>query len=64
MTVLLLQWLQGVNRFRHVRLQNTVSHRLNALEQVRETSFEISQRVVCSTCPFDRLNYVEKFWMF
>lgn len=34
MTVLLLQWLQGVNNFRHVRLQNTVSHRLTTLEQV------------------------------
>jgi dermatan/chondrotin sulfate uronyl 2-O-sulfotransferase UST len=34
MTVLLLQWLQGINGFRHVRLQNTVHRRLDTFEQV------------------------------
>jgi hypothetical protein len=34
MTVLLLQWLQGINGFRHVRLQNTVYRRLDTFEQV------------------------------
>ena len=34
MTVLLLQWLQGINSFRHVRLQNTVHRRLDTFEQV------------------------------
>ncbi|XP_046643144.1 heparan sulfate 2-O-sulfotransferase pipe-like [Daphnia pulicaria] len=33
MTVLLLQWLQGINGFRHVRLQNTVHRRLDTFEQ-------------------------------
>ncbi|XP_057371086.1 heparan sulfate 2-O-sulfotransferase pipe-like [Daphnia carinata] len=34
MTVLLLQWLQGVNSFHHIRLQNTVNRRLDTFEQV------------------------------
>ena len=34
MTVLLLQWLQGINGFRHVRLQNTIHRRLDTFEQV------------------------------
>ena len=33
MTVMLLQWLQGVNTFRHIRLKNTNYHRLDTAEQ-------------------------------
>ena len=39
MTVLLLQWLQGINNFRHVRLQNTVHRRLETFEQVERNIF-------------------------
>lgn len=34
MTVLLLQWLQGINSFHHIRLQTTVNRRLDTFEQV------------------------------
>jgi len=33
MTVMLLQWLQGVNTFRHIRLKNTNYRRLDPQEQ-------------------------------
>lgn len=35
MLVLLLQWLQGVNGFRHVRLPGGEKRRLNLVEQVK-----------------------------
>lgn len=34
MTVMLLRWLQGVNNFQHVRLQNTIKRHLDTFEQV------------------------------
>lgn len=45
MTAMLLQWLQGVNNFRHVRLQNTVHRRLDMFEQVGRALF------LCLDCP-------------
>lgn len=48
MTVLLLRWLQGVNNFRHIRLQNTVHRRLDSIDQVN--SCIILWQDVCVSC--------------
>jgi len=34
MIALLLQWLQGTNNFRHIRLRSTVNHRLDPRQRV------------------------------
>ena len=42
MFVLLLQWLEGDNNFKHIRLRNTENRRLNPFEQVINKGFILS----------------------
>lgn len=49
MTVLLLQWLQGINGFRHVRLKNTVHRRLDEIEQVTRWCFSKASHLHVAT---------------
>ncbi|XP_064105763.1 heparan sulfate 2-O-sulfotransferase pipe-like [Macrobrachium nipponense] len=63
MLVLLLQWLQGENTFRHIRLRNTVNRFLSFDEQL-ELAADIGQKLHDTTehlVSFDRHVYFTNF---
>ncbi|KAJ9587280.1 hypothetical protein L9F63_019194 [Diploptera punctata] len=65
MLVLLLQWLQGKNGFRHVRLGGSNVRKLNRIQQ-EELVEEVTQRVRDEAVPvsFDRHVYFVNFTQF
>ncbi|XP_047476009.1 heparan sulfate 2-O-sulfotransferase pipe-like [Penaeus chinensis] len=63
MLVLLLQWLQGQNTFRHIRLRNSVRRFLSRDEQL-ELAAEVGEKIFESAEPrlsFDRHVYFTNF---